>query len=101
MNTKYMEMKTPSISSDDNERMLSRDMRKILRSRAGFHRRDEAMLIRKCVQMGNIYNNMNENMNDDNEYDSDFECNGRACGNRSCGLEWSECEVVNIRLSEY
>lgn len=32
------------------------------------------------------------------ELPNDFECNGRACGNMSCGLGWSECEVENVRL---
>lgn len=32
------------------------------------------------------------------ELSDDFECNGRVCGNRACCLEWTECEVENVRL---
>lgn len=49
------------------------------------------------MSIGSMVRYLNTDI-DDYELPDDFECNGRACGNMSCRLGLSECEVENTRF---
>ena len=53
------------------------------------------------LSIGRVVQYLNTDIDDyelPDELPDDFECSGRACGNMSCCLGWSECEVENTRF---
>ena len=49
------------------------------------------------LSIGRVVQYLNTDI-DDYDLPDDFECNGRACGNMSCCLGWSECGVEYTRI---